>query len=114
MLKISILMYDSILHNDTGVNSKVPLAYFPLKQEDCARGAVQKTAHGAPVENGEGQSSTRANKKQTLFFALCSPLATSSLNPVPSASSSPSSQLAWAQPLIQGAISQALAFSHES
>ena len=37
MLKISILMYDPILHNDTGVNSKVPLAYLPLKQEDCAR-----------------------------------------------------------------------------
>jgi len=30
-------MYDAILHNDTGVNSKVPLAYLPLKQEDCAR-----------------------------------------------------------------------------
>src|SRR5258708_5814768 len=29
MLKISILMYDPILHNDTGVNSKVPLAYLP-------------------------------------------------------------------------------------
>ena len=37
MLKISILMYDPILHNDTGVNSKVPLAYLLLKQEDCAR-----------------------------------------------------------------------------
>src|SRR5882762_7831184 len=42
MLKISILMYDSILHNDTGVNSKVPLAYFPLKQEDCARARFRK------------------------------------------------------------------------
>jgi cyanophycinase len=30
-------MYDPILHNDTGVNSKVPLAYLPLKEEDCAR-----------------------------------------------------------------------------
>jgi hypothetical protein len=37
MLKISILMYDSVLHNDTGVNRKVPLAYLPLKEEDCAR-----------------------------------------------------------------------------
>src|SRR5258708_25039429 len=36
MLKISILMYDTILHNDTDVNSKVPLAYLPAK-EDCAR-----------------------------------------------------------------------------
>jgi len=35
MPKISILMYDVILHSDTG--SKVPLAYLPLKQEDCAR-----------------------------------------------------------------------------
>jgi hypothetical protein len=37
MLKIIILMYDAILHNDTDVNSKVPLAYLPLKEEDCAR-----------------------------------------------------------------------------
>src|SRR5882762_4311712 len=101
------------LHNDTGVNSKVPLAYLPPEGGGLRSGAVQKTAHGAPVENGEGQSSTRANKKQTLFFALYSPLATSSRNPVPSASFSRSSQLAWAPPLIPGAISQAPAFSHE-
>ena len=38
MPKISILMYDPILHSDTGVNSKVPLAYLPpLKEEDCVR-----------------------------------------------------------------------------
>jgi hypothetical protein len=37
MLKISIRMYDPILHSDTGVNSKVPRAYLPLKEEDCAR-----------------------------------------------------------------------------
>src|SRR5438046_7352812 len=91
------------LHNDTSVNSKVPLAYLPPEGGGLRSGAVQKTAHGAPVENGEGQSSTKANKKQTLLFALCSPLAASSLSPVPSASSSPSLQLAWAQPLIQGA-----------
>ncbi len=44
MLKISILMYDPILHNDTGVNRKVPLAYLPLKEEDCARARLTRCA----------------------------------------------------------------------
>ena len=44
MLKISILMYDPILHSDTGVNSKVPLAYLPLKEEDCARARLTRCA----------------------------------------------------------------------
>jgi hypothetical protein len=39
MLKMSILMYDPILHNDTGVNSKVPLAYFP--PEGGGRGSFE-------------------------------------------------------------------------
>jgi hypothetical protein len=39
MLKMSILMYDPILHNDTGVNSKVPLAYFP--PEGGGRGSLE-------------------------------------------------------------------------
>jgi hypothetical protein len=30
-------MYDPIVQNDTDVDSKVPLAYLPLKEEDCAR-----------------------------------------------------------------------------
>src|ERR1700732_1815008 len=42
ILKISILMYDSVLHNDTGVNRKVPLAYLPLKGEDCARARFRR------------------------------------------------------------------------
>ncbi len=41
MLKISILMYDSILHNDTGVNSKVTLAYLPPEAGGLRSGAVQ-------------------------------------------------------------------------
>src|SRR5436190_22981314 len=41
MLKISILMYDAILHNDTGVNSKVPLAYLPPEGGGLRSGAVQ-------------------------------------------------------------------------
>jgi len=41
MLKISILMYDPILHNDTGVNSKVPLAYLPPEGGGLRSGAVQ-------------------------------------------------------------------------
>ena len=44
MLKINILMYDSVLHNDTDVNSKVPLAYLPLKQEVCARARLTRCA----------------------------------------------------------------------
>src|SRR6267378_4381660 len=40
MLKISILMYDPILHNDTGVNGKVPLAYLPPEGGGLRSGAV--------------------------------------------------------------------------
>src|SRR6266853_6064995 len=47
MLKISILMYDSILHNDTGVNSKVPQPQSatclpPPEGGGLRSGAVQK------------------------------------------------------------------------
>jgi len=42
MLKISILMYDAILHNDTGVNSKVPLAYLPPEGGGLRSGAVHR------------------------------------------------------------------------
>ena len=38
MLKISILMYDAILHSDTAVNSKVPLAYLPTIRRRIALG----------------------------------------------------------------------------
>ena len=37
-------MYDSVLHNDTGVNRKVPLACFPLKEEDRARARLTRCA----------------------------------------------------------------------
>src|SRR5467141_4626443 len=42
MLKIRILMYDPILHNDTGVNSKCHSLTSPLKEEDCARARFTK------------------------------------------------------------------------
>src|SRR6267143_2800900 len=38
-----------------------------------AKNTVRIATHRAPVENNEQQTTTMANKKQTLFFALCSP-----------------------------------------
>src|SRR6266436_7106059 len=59
MLRISILMYDPILHNDTGVNSKMPLAYPPeagglrsgaVHHDPCADPAAGAAADLCPAE----------------------------------------------------------------
>jgi len=52
MLKISILMYDTILHNDTGVNSKVPLAYLPPEGGGLRSGAVHDSFAGWKAPGG--------------------------------------------------------------
>jgi len=49
------------------------LAFEPSMFRTTYRQGRERTHH-APVENREGQNSIKAKKKQTLFFALFSPL----------------------------------------
>src|SRR5881227_2565530 len=79
MPKISILMYDAILHNDTGVNSKVPLAYLPPEGGGLRSGAVH---HDPCADPAAGAAADRC-PAEALFGAPVKPAAA----PMPSISS---------------------------